>query len=510
MKPVLTPEQSRRQDALAEDDELTLLDRAGMAVALEAVRLGAAGYGRRAAVLAGPGNNGGDGYVAAGYLAGRGTMVDVYPLVEPKTGPARWARRRAALAGVAIRSWADVRGVAGEDEAGRPGGGYNLVIDALFGGGFRAGGRMPDLSVWERAVEAGRSGTAGASVEVLAVDVPSGLDAATGMAAEGVLRADAAVTFGGYRVGHLIGEGPDLCGEVTVADIGLPEVAPELRLCEEGDAPLPVRRRTAHKWSAGSVLVVGGSAGIDGAVTLAGRAALRAGAGAVMIACPSSVEARVSAAEVMTRAVGEVGGAGSFEPADAAEVLELADRFDVMVLGMGMGSGPGVHGFVKEVLAGRQGPLLVDADGLNALSGRPADLAGKGSEIVITPHAREFVRLAGRPATYQEADRLARGLGVTVLLKGDPTFVMGPPPQRWAVTTGGPELATIGTGDVLAGMIGAFWAAGLDGPTAARSAAYWHGRAAADLQRSRTVTAARLVRRIGVFADRRAGRGQGP
>lgn len=490
MRLVLTPEQSRRQDALAADSAITLLDRAGLAVALEAVRLGGIGYGKRAAVLAGPGNNGGDGYAAARYLAGRGAAVDVYALAEPRTEAAAWAKEGAVRAGASVRAWS----------AG-PENGCSLVIDALFGGGFRAGGRMPDLSGWAKA--ACPSGAA----KVLAVDVPSGLDAASGQAVPGVLAAAATVTFGGLRVGHLIGEGPDLCGRVTEVGIGLPEAAAEFRLCEQEDAPIPVRRRTAHKWSAGSVLVAGGSAGIDGAVTLAARAALRAGAGAVMIACPPSVEESIRAPEIMTRAVGK-GRAGlpaqprppgAFGPEDAAEVLDLAGRFDVLALGMGMGAEPGAAAFMQAVLAGREGPLLVDADGLNALAGRPESLRRAGGGTVITPHAAEFTRLSGRAATYQEAARLAQELGVTVLLKGAPSFVMGPAAERWAVASGGPELATIGTGDVLAGMIGAFWAAGLNAPAAARSAAYWHGRAAADLRRTRTVTAGRLAEHIAAF-----------
>lgn len=482
MRLVLTPEQSRRQDALAADSEITLVDRAGLAAALAAVRLGGVGYGRRAAVLAGPGNNGGDGYAAARHLAGRGAAVSVYALAEPRTEAAVRAREAAVRAGAAVRPW-----------SGGPESGCSLVIDALFGGGFRAGGRLPDLSGWAEA--AGESGPA----KVLAVDVPSGLDAASGMAVPGVLAADATVSFGGLRVGHLIGEGPDLCGRVTEACIGLPEVAPEFRLCERGDAPIPVRRRTAHKWSAGSVLIAGGSAGIGGAVTLAARAALRAGAGAVMIACPPSVEDRVGAPEVMTRAVGGARPSEAFGPEDAAEVLELAGRFDVLALGMGMGTGPGAGAFVRAVLAGREGPLLVDADGLNALAGRPESLRRAAGGTVITPHAAEFTRLTGRPASYQEAARSAQDLGATVLLKGAPTFVMGPPEERWAVASGGPELATIGTGDVLAGMTAAFWAAGLDAPAAARSAAYWHGRAAADLRRTRTVTADQLAEHIAAF-----------
>ena len=467
MRPVLTSEQSRRQDALADADPRTLLDRAGLAVALQAAALGA-GYGSRVAVLAGPGNNGGDGYVAARYLAGRGAAVDVYPLTAPRSGPAKWAHRLAAREGVAVRRWDDPRPA-------------DLVIDALFGAGFR--GTLPDLSPWRDVPKR------------LAVDVPSGLDASTGEGVDGVLVADATVTFHGYRVGHLVGAGPDFCGEVAVADIGLPDVEPEMWLCEEADAPLPARSRTGHKWSAGSVLVIGGSDGLDGAATLTARAALRAGAGAVMIACPPTVEEKVRAPEIMTRAIA---GTRSFSAADLPEVLALASRFDVVIIGPGLGSSGDLGGFVRGVLQGCDGPVVADADALNALDG-PQDL-GREGETVITPHTGEFSRLAGRSASYQGAVRLAEATGATVLLKGAPTFVMGT--ERWVVNSGGPELSTIGTGDVLAGMIGAFRAAGLDGPAAARSGAYWHGRAAADLQRTRTVNADLLVDHLAVTTRR--------
>ncbi|MYB46110.1 MAG: NAD(P)H-hydrate dehydratase [Acidimicrobiia bacterium] len=475
MIPVLTAEQSRRQDALATSDPRTLLDRAGLAVALQAVALGA-GYGSRVAVLAGPGNNGGDGYVAARYLAGRGIAVDVYPLAEPRTDPARWARDLARREGVRIRRWSDARPA-------------DMVIDALFGAGFR--GEPPDLSSRDQPGPGGEAG-----VPWLAVDVPSGLDATTGEAAAGTPHAQATVTFHGYRVGHLIASGPDRCGDVVVADIGLPDVAPELRLCEEADAPLPVRPRTAHKWSAGSVLVVGGSDGLDGAATLTARSALRAGAGAVMIACPPTVEEKVRAPEIMTRAIGS---GRSLSAADLPQVVELAQRFDLVIIGPGLGSSPDLGPFVTGILRGWQGPVVADADALNAL-GDPGGLARSG-DTVITPHAGEFQRLTGRAATYQEAARLAGDTGATVLLKGAPTFVMGA--DRWLVNSGGRELATIGTGDVLAGMIGAFWAAGGgDGAEAARSGAYWHGRAAAELAARRTVTADLLVEQVAITTQR--------
>ena len=460
MIPVLTAEQSRRSDEATEAPVEVLVERAGAAVAGAAVRLGA-GYGMRTAVLAGPGDNGADGYVAAGFLSRRGLWVDVYPFLEPRSPAAVWARERAAADGAAFRS----------PDSPRP---AKVVVDALFGGGFR--GELPDLSFW-------RSATGGRR---LAADVPSGLDASTGRAAEGTLPAAATITFGGLRVGHLLGDGPDLCGEVRVADIGLAEVEPELRLCEEGDAPLPVRSRTAHKWSAGSVLVVGGSQGLDGAATLTARAALRAGAGAVMIACPPTVEEKVRSPEIMTRAIGAAPFLG---PERLPEVLELAARFDVLALGPGLGATEQTANFTTGLLRSWEGPLLADADALNALDS--PDLLRRTPPTVITPHAGEFQRLTGAKADYRAAAALTKRTGAVVLLKGNPTFVTGK--QRWVITEGGPELATIGTGDVLAGMIAAFWSAGQTPETAARSAAFWHARTAAHLAQSQTPTADTLL-----------------
>lgn len=459
MIPVLTAEQSRLSDSLTAAPTETLVERAGRAVALAAARLGA-GYGTRTAVLAGPGNNGADGYAAAEVLARRGLWVDVYPFLEPRSAAAARAGARAAAAGAKFRSWGDFRPA-------------DTVVDALFGGGFR--GEAPDLSFWRAG--GGRR---------LAADVPSGLDASTGAAAPGALPAEATVTFGGLRVGHLLGDGPGLCGKVEVADIGLAAVEPEFWLCEEGDAPLPMRERTAHKWSAGSVLVVGGSHGLDGAATLTARAALRAGAGAVMIACPPAVEEKVRAPEIMTRVVGSEPclGEGSL-----LEVLELAARFDVLVLGPGLGLDTSTAGLAAGLLWEWEGPLLVDADGLNVLDG--PGLLERSAPTVITPHAGEFQRLTGTAANFRSAAALAERTGAVVLLKGAPTFVMGE--SRWAVAEGGPELATIGTGDILSGMIAAFWAAGQDAETAARAAAFWHARAAADLAQTQTPTADSLA-----------------
>ena len=468
MKPVITPEESARLDAAAVDPVETLMERAGLAVALAAVAMGAS-YGSRVVVLAGPGNNGGDGYVAARYLMKRGVAVEVHALADPKSPGATWAHRSAVEAGVPVREFG------GSVEA-------DLVIDALFGAGFR--GDLPESVAAWTATEA----------PVLAVDIPSGLDATTGQATVPAFKAENTVTFHARKVGHLVGQGPDLCGRIQVADIGLIGGEGEFLLCEEPDAPRPTRDHHAHKWSSGSVVVVGGSAGLTGAAHLAARSALLGGAGAVTIACPAALQSIYAgmAAEIMTAGI----GTGTwFAQADVPAVLKAASRFDVMAVGPGLGAGQ--EGFVAGLMERWEGPLIIDADGINAIES-PEALAKRSFPTIVTPHAGEFRRLTGMEATYRSARELAAATGAVVLLKGSPTFVADD--HLWAVISGGAELATIGTGDVLTGLVAAFWARGLDPETAARSGAYWHGRAGAAAAGNGTLTADILATEVGRFA----------
>jgi len=469
MRLVITPEESGRLDAAAEDPVGVLMERAGLGVALAAVDLGV-GYGSRVTVLAGAGNNGGDGYVAARYLVRRGARVTVQALGHPKqsSSAAFEAAARATTAGVNVVDFGPPQQA-------------DLIIDALFGVGFH--GSLPDeVLPWLEH-----------PAPVVAVDVPSGLHAATGEVSAAAFSAAITVTFHALKPGHLLGEGPERCGSIQVVDIGLRGGEPEFRLCEPEDAPLPVRARTTHKWSAGSVAVVGGSQGMTGAAVLAARSALHSGAGSSVVVCPGRMQPVAAAMSpgLMTRGIGD---GDRFKTADVSDVLAFTERFDVVVLGPGQGAD---DGFASELVARRGGKLLVDADGLNNLDGVET-LAGRAGGTVITPHAGEFRRLTGEPASPAAATALSARMGGVVLLKGNPTFVFGT--ERWVVTSGGPELATIGTGDVLSGFVGALWAAGLDAEAAARAAAFWHGVAGAELARHRVVTAEDLVHTIGEFA----------
>jgi len=468
VKPVITPDESARLDALAADSVDVLMDRAGFAVAVAAADMGA-GYGTRVIVLCGPGNNGGDGYVAARYLRQRGVDVSIRSLVYPKgeDSPARRAASTAAAAGVPIEP------LAGPEEA-------DLVIDAVFGAGFH-GVLEGDTAAW---AEADR--------HVLSVDLPSGLNGTLGTTAGPCFRAERTVTFHALKTGHLLADGPAYSGRVDVVDIGLPDGEAELVLCEEVDAPRPPRARDAHKWSAGSVLIVGGSTGLTGAPLLAAIAALNSGAGAVKLACPGRLELFYAThPEIMT--VG-VGGGDRFDPADVAEVLDLAGRFDVVVVGPGLG--PDQEKFIDGLLEGVNANLLIDADGLNAIRNIES-MAARSGETILTPHAGEFRRLTDAGPSLRSVAGLAAAVSATVLLKGPTSLVFGA--ERWAVTSGGPELATVGTGDVLAGSVAALWARGLDPEVAARSGAYWHGRAGRDLAALGTVTADALATHIGRF-----------
>lgn len=450
MKPVLTASEYGRVDRAYEGDLAQAMDRAGHAVALAAVRAGA-GYGSRVVVLAGPGNNGGDGYVAARYLRRRGVHVVVHAMAPPSTPLAVNAANEAKALGVPVV------------EIGTPSS-ADVVVDALLGGGARRG--LPsEVLEW-----------IDTDAAVVAVDFPTGVDPDTGKVAQQAFVATETVTFGAMKTGHVRGDGPEYCGRVTVADIGVSGGRPSMFIAEEVDAILPSRPRRAHKWSAGAVLIVGGSVGMIGAAILAGRSALNFGAGTVYLVTPEADLAQRVAPEI---------------PAyDLSQAERDIDRFDVVVAGPGMASDDAEA--VRPLLS-KAGRLVLDAGALT-----PPTLAVAregGADVVITPHDAEFERIAGVGAGSFSIRSFATREQITVVRKGNPTMISeGGPPVL--VTTGGPELATIGTGDVLAGMIGALWARGLDATSAAISAVYRHGLAGSELARDRTVTADALVDQV--------------
>ena len=425
----------------------TLVDRAGGAVARRARRLLGGAYGRRVVIVCGKGNNGADGRVAGRRLAAGGARVDRVDL-------------------------------AGFDRArfGRALGRADLAVDAMFGTGFR-GPLEGDAAFAAEALCA-------AACPVLAVDIPSGVDGLTGVVRGPAVDAVATVCLAALKPGLVFFPGAALAGDVEVFDIGVDtgSPTPPLGLTEETDVAgwLPARPPESHKWSVGGVYVVGGSGGMTGAVMLASRAALRAGAGIVVAGLPGDAAARASGGEVITRGLPAT-SSGALDEDAAKEVLDGLDRFRALIVGPGLGRAPETVAAVRRLVAEAPVPLVLDADGLNALDGDVGLLAARSAPTVVTPHAGEYARLAGEAVgddRVAAARRLAERTRAVVLLKGSRTVVADPEGAAAVNPTGGPWLATAGTGDVLSGIVGALAALGLPAFRAAAAGAWLHGRAA--------------------------------
>ncbi len=463
MRPVLTPEQMAEADArtvaLGTPHE-TLILRAGRAAAWEMRRALGGTYGRRVVVVRGKGNNGADGLVAARALRAWGARVDVFQIdssVDSDTvfDPPAFARSLARADG---------------------------VIDAMYGTGLR--GAISGLAL--DAVHAINACVA----TVVSVDIPSGVDGATGTVASSAVHADRTVTFAAEKPGHCLGAGRSCSGVVTVVDVGVDLADVSLGLStgitERADvlAWLPQRPIDAHKWSVGALMVIGGQTGMTGAPMLASRAAMRAGVGIVWCGVPGTDAAsRASGSEVITFAL-DATGSGSMSATAFELVLDYVKRFDALVLGPGLGTAAGTAEAVVRIIADVQTNLVLDADGLNSLRGDLSALLKRpaGVVTVLTPHDGEYKRLLGvEPGKDRVAAArcLADATGAIVLLKGRTTVVAEPHAGRVALnSTGGPWLATAGTGDVLSGIIGAFLAVGAPGFEAAAAAAWVHGSAA--------------------------------
>jgi hydroxyethylthiazole kinase-like uncharacterized protein yjeF len=469
MRPVLSVAEMRRVDAETTENIDMLMDRAGYGVALAASDVGA-GYGSIVDVLCGKGNNGGDGYVAARYLARRGATVTAHQIGVPDTDtPAHRAMESARRAGVTVTPLR---------EPGRT----DVVIDAVVGTGF-TGELNEDVAAWT-AVDAA----------VIAVDIPSGLNGDTGMPNGAVFEAAITVAFHTSKTGHHIGRGPDLCGEVRVVDIGLSGGSPAMSVMDRSDISIPVRARTSHKWSSGAVATIGGVSGLTGAALYAARGALRAGAGVSVVVATSvmhsTYETRATDIVVMDGGALETG-------ADAAEIVKRLARFDSIIVGPGLDPAP--IGFVKGLIAHFDGLLVLDAGALNAIDD-PEILSARSAPTVLTPHTGEFVRLTGEPPSWESAARLSERSGSIVVLKGNPTIVAGP--ELILVEAGGSELATIGSGDILAGIIGALGSNTDDMLSAVTSAAYIHGLAGQRAAQRSTVTVLDILESLGpVLAD---------
>lgn len=445
---------------------MTLMENAGRAVA---DRVAAVLKRRHVVVVAGPGNNGGDGFVVARHLAERGFTVRV-----------SFVGDRARLKGDAALAAERWRGPV-EEASPDLLAGCDLVVDALFGAGLDR-----EVTGLPRAMIEAMNG---AGVPVVAVDLPSGVNGTTGAVMGVAVEATHTVTFFRRKIGHMLLPGRLLCGAIEVADIGIPDsVLERIKPATFANLPplwgrsFPVPSAAGHKYSRGHAVVVSGGLSTTGAARLAARGALRAGAGLVTVASPREALG-VNAAASLAVMVRPVDGAG-----ELAEFLSDRRR-NAVLLGPGGGVGQPMREQVQAALVS-EAAVVLDADALISFAGDPAALrAGiakrAGRAIILTPHEGEFSRLFSEishnsnvHAKLELARHAAATSGAVVLLKGTDTVVAAPNGRASIADNAPPTLATAGSGDVLAGMIAGLLAQGMPAFEAASASVWLHGEAA--------------------------------
>ncbi len=448
-----------------------LMQRAGAAAASEIALRYRDRLNGEVLVLAGPGNNGGDAWVVARALNTVGANVRVVEPV-PASTPDAMAERELALQQIHER----------RIETARPGEslyrGEALIIDGLLGTGVNGAPRGEIGRVIEQL-----SSLSTRDAAVIALDLPSGLDATTGDAPGAVAAADLTLTFGTMKRGHVVNR--ELCGAVVVLDIGLGahaslgDGAPKLIDETWVSSQIPPIPASAHKGVRCKLAIVGGAVGMVGATMLAARSAIRSGIGMVKLIVDDDSLRAVQECEPYALA-------SSWPADDAAASREISEWADAVVIGPGLGRTDASRELLDRVLRRWTGPILLDADALTLFEGEAARLGThlRDRPALVTPHPVEFARLAGMKVEDVLAGRfdvgleLAATLGAAVLLKGVPTVVTSPNGNRLVSATGNQALATAGSGDVLSGIAGTMLAQIGDGFTAGAVAAWVHGRAA--------------------------------
>jgi NAD(P)H-hydrate epimerase len=466
--PLHDADSMRATDAWAIEERgvpsLELMEAAGRAVAEAALEVSAGGPAR---VVCGKGNNGGDGLVAARHLATMGVEAEVL-LLWPAGELSEDARANLDRFDGTVREPGDFD----LDPSG-------VVVDAIFGTGFSGSPRGPAADAIA-AINA-------CDAPCVAADIASGVDASSGEVEGAAVDAQVTVSFHAPKLGHLIAPGKRHTGLLRVAEIGIPAGAPAAPaggVIGPGVLELAPRRGAdSTKFTSGQVLIAGGSRGLTGAVCMAAEAAVRAGAGYATVAVPAGLEAifEVKLTEVMSVACPDVDGA--LAPDAEGPILEAAQRAAAVVFGPGLGRRDSAGELARAVAGGVGAPLVIDADGLNAVGTGLESLAGRAAPTVITPHAGELGRLLGVESEAVSRRRLASAReaasrsGAIVVLKGDDTIVVGPGGEPAVNALASPALATAGTGDVLTGVVAAMLARGLAPFDAAAAAVYVHARA---------------------------------
>lgn len=461
-----------------------LMENAGRAAAEEIMDDAGELFPGPVLILAGKGNNGGDGYVIARILADCGWQVQTLVLAEKDQikGDARLMLQILQRLEAEIQFVADETSLRKKFTAAEP----QLIIDALLGTGL-----SNEVSgLYRLAIDLVNQNPA----QVVAVDVPSGVNGSDGRVMGVAVMADLTLCFDCAKIGHASRPGADYVGELRVLEIGIPRVQrPQVTIdcClideEEASILLPDRLATGHKGTFGHLGVVAGSTGMTGAAVLCSEAGLRSGTGLVTLLCPADLHSvvEVKLTEVMTRAL--TGQRDCLISENCVEIEGFSGKWQALVIGPGLGTDPQTVEAIRRLISESHCPLVLDADGLNALAGATKIMQkAEAAPLVLTPHPGEFSRLSGKTIDEIEADRfrIARQFaiehGVVLLLKGARTLIVDPEGRVRINGSGNSGLASGGSGDVLSGLIGGLLAQGLSSFDAASLGAWLHG-AAADL-----------------------------
>jgi ADP-dependent NAD(P)H-hydrate dehydratase / NAD(P)H-hydrate epimerase len=438
---------------------------------------------RKIVILAGKGNNGGDGFVIARHLFNAGHDVLIYLLADPASlqGDALTNFTIVTAMGIPLKSITSIE----ESSAVEIGfDGAEILVDAIFGTGLASAPK----SYFARLIEAMNR----VAIPVVAVDIPSGLHPDTGIPFEPCVEAELTVTYGLPKLGQILYPGADFCGELVVGDISFPaEIIQDdsLAISLLDDArilrPLISRNRDSHKGSYGHLFALAGSVGKTGAACLLAQSALRMGTGLVTVGIPSSLNdiLEVKLTEVMTEPLPET-QERSFSSDGLSKIIDLCERMTALAVGPGITQHPESRKLVKDLIREIDLPMIIDADGLNVLSGEVGLLSTrKNSHTILTPHPGEMARLLEITTAEVQSNRidsallLAKRTGCVVVLKGARTVIATSEGKVDIVMSGNPGMATGGSGDVLTGMIGALLAQGYLSPDAARMGTLLHGLA---------------------------------
>jgi len=456
---------------------LELMENAGRATYDMIVEYYGSVANNRVAVVAGKGNNGGDGCVVARYLKENGAHVEIYLLAKKKdvAGDAAVNLKRAIELGMPVREIEQAADLRIPDDTW-------LIVDAIFGTGF-SGEMHPSYdTIINKINETG--------IPVVAIDAPSGLNGATGGIATPTIKADLTVTFGLPKIGQVLYPGKGYCGFLEVVDIGFPEgldkdIKTHLITADDARALLPPRKPDAHKGDYGKLFVLAGSTGLTGAATMASLTALKAGAGLVVLGCPASLNPtlEIKLTEVMTKPLPDVKKRGCFALRGMGEIRQQIAWADAVAIGPGIGTHHETAELVQRLARQVEKPLVIDADGLNNLARDIESLKLHKGPLVISPHPGEFSRLCGKSIDEIAKNRMALAgqfaaeFNLTIILKGAPSIIAEPGGNIYINYSGNEGMATAGSGDVLTGLIGGFLAQGQPATQAAVLATFVHGLA---------------------------------